>query len=291
MTAEDHIRVQAAIQTWVDSSISKTANCANDFTVEETKRLYELAFDLGCKGVTMYRDGSRDVQVLSTEEKKEDKKEAAPVAQAAAAPAAAPVKEDATLIGTLTTNLAVNVDNQTKEVFDKQYKSRPQKLQGATYKVNTPFGMAYITINDMNGTPSEIFLNVGKAGSDVFAMSEALGRVCSLFLRYGDHGNKVRLLIKHLKGIGGSGAIGFGANRVESIADAVAKALEIHIDEAESVVSYQAPVTAEVKTEVKRGFLSIPIASTDLCPSCGSATLVNSEGCKTCTTCGYSKCS
>ena len=83
--------------------------------------------------------------------------------------------------------------------------------------------MAYITINDMDGTPGEIFLNVGKAGSDVFAMAEALGRVCSLFLRYGDHGNKVKLLVKHLKGIGGSGAIGFGPNRVESIADAVAK--------------------------------------------------------------------
>ena len=90
--------------------------------------------------------------------------------------------------------------------------------------------MAYITVNDIDGTPGEIFLNVGKAGSDVFAMAEALGRVCSLFLRYGDHGNKVKLLIKHLKGIGGSGAIGFGANRVESIADAVAKALEMHIE-------------------------------------------------------------
>ena len=120
------------------------------------------------------------------------------------------------------------MDAKTEQVFDKQYKRRPQILRGATYKVNTPFGMAYITINDMNGTPSEIFLNVGKAGSDVFAMSEALGRVCSLFLRYGDHGDKVKLLVKHLKGIGGSGAIGFGNNRVESIADAVAKALEQH---------------------------------------------------------------
>ena len=117
----------------------------------------------------------------------------------------------------------------SKSGLDKQYKKRPQVLRGATYKMNTPFGMAYITINDLDGIPSEIFLNVGKAGSDVFAMAEALGRVCSLFLRYGDHGNKVELLIKHLKGIGGTGAIGFGANRVESIADAVAKALETHV--------------------------------------------------------------
>lgn len=120
---------------------------------------------------------------------------------------------------------------------------------GATYKINTPFGMAYITINDLDGIPAEIFLNVGKAGSDVFAMAEALGRVCSLFLRYGDHGEKVELLIKHLKGIGGSGAIGFGANRVESIADAVAKALETHVLNNAHDDHVPAPIAATLELE------------------------------------------
>jgi ribonucleoside-diphosphate reductase alpha chain len=304
LTAEDHIRAQAAIQTWVDSSISKTANCPADFTVEETKRLYELAFDLGCKGVTIYRDGSRDVQVLSTsaekkEEKKEEKKaEAAPVAVAAEA-----VKEEESFTN-LSGKLSVNVDAKTEQVFDKQYKRRPQILRGATYKVNTPFGMAYITINDMNGTPSEIFLNVGKAGSDVFAMSEALGRVCSLFLRYGDHGDKVKLLVKHLKGIGGSGAIGFGNNRVESIADAVAKALEQHdevMNEQDDARNYvtatsevlDAPALAPVVPvgHTGHGGSAASAEPKDLCPSCGSASLVNSEGCKNCINCGYSRCS
>ncbi|SDO30514.1 ribonucleoside-diphosphate reductase class II [Paenibacillus sp. yr247] len=299
LTAEDHIRAQAAIQTWVDSSISKTANCPADFTVEETKRLYELAFDLGCKGVTIYRDGSRDVQVLSTSaEKKENKKaEIAPVAVAAEA-----VKEEDSLVK-LSGELAVDVDAKTEQVFDKQYKRRPQILRGATYKVNTPFGMAYITINDMNGTPSEIFLNVGKAGSDVFAMSEALGRVCSLFLRYGDHGDKVKLLVKHLKGIGGSGAIGFGNNRVESIADAVAKALEQHdevMNEQDDARNYvtatsevlDAPPVPHVASHNGHSESSAAsVASKDLCPSCGSASLVNSEGCKNCINCGYSRCS
>ncbi|KRF43533.1 adenosylcobalamin-dependent ribonucleoside-diphosphate reductase [Paenibacillus sp. Soil787] len=300
LTAEDHIRAQAAIQTWVDSSISKTANCPADFTVEETKRLYELAFDLGCKGVTIYRDGSRDVQVLSTSaDKKEEKKaEAAPVAVAAEA-----VKEEESLTN-LSGKLAVDVDTKTEQVFDKQYKRRPQILRGATYKVNTPFGMAYITINDMNGTPSEIFLNVGKAGSDVFAMSEALGRVCSLFLRYGDHGDKVKLLVKHLKGIGGSGAIGFGNNRVESIADAVAKALEQHdevMNEQDDARNYvtatsevlDAPAPAPVVEAGHTGHSgsTANAAPKDLCPSCGSASLVNSEGCKNCVNCGYSRCS
>ncbi|WP_373865193.1 adenosylcobalamin-dependent ribonucleoside-diphosphate reductase [Paenibacillus koleovorans] len=306
LSAQDHIRVQAAIQKWVDSSISKTANAPHDFTVEETKELYELAFDLGCKGVTIYRDGSRDVQVLSTakEEKKEEPAKAAvPVAAVASAAVAEASPADAgqhasaeSELTELSSTLAVTIDPQTKQVFDKQYKRRPQILRGATYKYNTPFGMAYITINDMNNSPSEIFLNVGKAGSDVFAMSEALGRVCSLFLRYGDHGDKAQLLIKHLKGIGGSGAIGFGPNRVESIADAVAKALESHIagddDPASEYVTAAQEVTA---TSEKPAFTYVSAvsesSSTDLCPSCGSASLINSEGCKNCSNCGYSRCS
>ncbi|WP_281886231.1 adenosylcobalamin-dependent ribonucleoside-diphosphate reductase [Paenibacillus sp. YYML68] len=301
LSAEDHIRAQAAIQKWVDSSISKTANCPSDFTVDETKRLYELAFDLGCKGVTIYRDGSRDVQVLQTE-KKEEK---AAVATAPAPATASDKQEQVQTVKSepvekqtmtqLSESLTVNIDAQTERVFDKQYKRRPQVLRGSTYKFNTPFGMAYITINDMNGSPSEIFLNVGKAGSDVFAMSEALGRVCSLFLRYGDHGNKVELLVKHLKGIGGSGAIGFGANRVESIADAVAKALEMHGDFTDTAEDY---VTATQEEDVVQEAPTAQYAvsrsaatSLDLCPSCGTASLINSEGCKSCTNCGYSRCS
>ncbi|MFG1731036.1 adenosylcobalamin-dependent ribonucleoside-diphosphate reductase [Paenibacillus sp. 843] len=309
LSAEDHIRVQAAIQRWVDSSISKTANCPADFTVEDTKRLYELAFDLGCKGVTIYRDGSRDVQVLQTE-KKEDKAAEATTASTAETAleqsAAGQAAEDAASVEPAAASMAVTA-SPSKSGLDKQYKKRPQVLRGATYKMNTPFGMAYITINDLDGIPSEIFLNVGKAGSDVFAMAEALGRVCSLFLRYGDHGNKVELLIKHLKGIGGTGAIGFGANRVESIADAVAKALETHVaNNAEADHDHDPAPVAATMAPVDAGEAgATPAAgygghgahagggsmSLDLCPSCGGASLINIEGCKTCGNCGYSKCS
>ncbi|WP_336761265.1 adenosylcobalamin-dependent ribonucleoside-diphosphate reductase [Paenibacillus sp. USHLN196] len=289
LSAENHIRVQAAIQQWVDSSISKTANCPADFTVEDTAELYELAFDLGCKGVTIYRDGSRDVQVLSTSKKDSAKSEHVDSSLNTNSETLPDVS-----VSELTNNAEVQAGVETSEeshssatVLDKQYRSRPQVLRGATYKINTPFGMAYITINDLEGTPGEIFLNVGKAGSDVFAMAEALGRVCSLFLRYGDHGHKVQLLIKHLKGIGGSGAIGFGANRVESIADAVAKALESHIQNVSGATQEQNQVeSAYPKVEDQKTF----IESRDLCPSCGSASLMNVEGCKTCSNCGYSKC-
>ncbi|WP_079908976.1 adenosylcobalamin-dependent ribonucleoside-diphosphate reductase [Paenibacillus sp. 32352] len=291
LSAEDHIRAQAAIQKWVDSSISKTANCPSDFTVEETKRLYELAFDLGCKGVTIYRDGSRDVQVLSTD-KKEETSAPAETLKAEAKPEAPQAGEELKAVSSVLQSMAVSTDAKPGTVVDKEYKRRPQILRGATYKFNTPFGMAYITINDMNGSPSEIFLNVGKAGSDVFAMSEALGRVISLFLRYGDHGNKVQLLTKHLKGIGGSGAIGFGANRVESIADAVAKALEMHGDFSDEADAY-VTATQEVVTETTAQYAVNRQSATslDLCPSCGSASLINTEGCKNCSNCGYSRCS
>jgi len=291
LSAEDHIRVQAAIQRWVDSSISKTANCPADFTVEETKKLYELAFELGCKGVTIYRDGSRDTQVLHTakDEKKEQQPEAsAPAAgETQAAPPVVPAPAEAPKAA-------------ADPVLDRQYKSRPKVLQGATYKFDTPFGKAYITINDLEGSPGEVFLNVGKAGSDVFAMSEALGRVCSLFLRYGDHGNKVQLLIKHLKGIGGTGAIGFGANRVESIADAVAKALEMHVgisggngQGAEAGVWAAGSGGGPAADGGPQGSCGpvAPYVHADLCPSCGSASLISAEGCKTCANCGYSRCS
>lgn len=298
LSAENHIRVQAAIQQWVDSSISKTANCPADFTVEDTSELYELAFDLGCKGVTIYRDGSRDVQVLSTSKKEEESQ--------TEDQNTARKEEKAGQAGVEACNSEVDVETPSSDeapssatVLDKQYRSRPQVLRGATYKINTPFGMAYITINDLEGTPGEIFLNVGKAGSDVFAMAEALGRVCSLFLRYGDHGHKVELLIKHLKGIGGSGAIGFGVNRVESIADAVAKALESHVQsDVQSDVQENEVELAEKKVQVKSMHPKVEAGeerrtfakSRDLCPSCGSASLINVEGCKTCSNCGYSKC-
>lgn len=289
LSAKDHIRTQAAIQRWVDSSISKTANCPSDFTVEETKELYELAFELGCKGVTIYRDGSRDVQVLSTA--KDEKKEEAPKAAAPETEAVPASSAEAATASAIDAALNVSVTQAQKQSFDKPYKSRPKVLRGATYKYNTPFGMAYITVNDIDGTPGEIFLNVGKAGSDVFAMAEALGRVCSLFLRYGDHGDKVQLLVKHLKGIGGSGAVGFGPNRVESIADAVAKALEQHagIGDAEHAATSETAAPYNVLAEKPTS--PSAYTSLDLCPSCGSASLLNVEGCKTCGNCGYSKCS
>ncbi len=283
LSAEDHVRVQGAIQKWVDSSISKTANAPTDFTVEDTKALYELAFDLGCKGVTIYRDGSRDVQVLTTKGEEKDE------------------KKETTTLKTKTEEISQATDLDEMPPT-KDYRRRPLRLKGATYKMKTPLGKAYITVNEADGAPFEVIVNVGKAGSDVFAMSEALGRVSTLFLRFGElpDGNKARLLIKHLKGIGGSGAVGFGANRVDSIPDAVAKAIEFYLDENEGTpvaaaidVDVQAPAAMpeQEETHERDEDGDIYREGLDLCPECGAAALVAEEGCKHCESCGYSRCS
>ena len=127
LSAEDHIRVQAAIQRWVDSSISKTANCPSDFTVEDTKRLYELAFDLGCKGVTIYRDGA--VTCRCRRRRKEDKAVEATTASTAETAleqsAAGQAAEDATNVEPAVASVAVTA-SASKSGLDKQYKKRPQ---------------------------------------------------------------------------------------------------------------------------------------------------------------------
>ena len=142
LSAEDHIRVQATIQKWVDSSISKTANAPADFTVEDTKNLYELAFDLGCKGVTIYRDGSRDVQVLTTKEESSNKKEERKKNE----------------------NLSLDGVDLDENPPTKDYRRRPYRLSGATFKMKTPLGKAYITVNEEDGKPFEIFVNVRESG-------------------------------------------------------------------------------------------------------------------------------
>ncbi|MBI4157431.1 hypothetical protein HY502_01110, partial [Candidatus Woesebacteria bacterium] len=193
LTPEEHIRVQAAVQKYVDASISKTVNAPNAHTVADVKKLYNLAYELGCKGVTYFRDGSREGVLSKAEE--------------------APKPEE-------------------KKVEGPPVKQRPVKAMGATYRLITPVGIAFCTINqDEEGNPLEIFINVGKAGSDVAAMAEALGRTISTALRFrGDLTPKERTkeIAHQLSGIGGRRSVGFGANKILSLPDAVSYALSLH---------------------------------------------------------------
>lgn len=256
LVPREHIQVQAAIQRWTDSSISKTANAPNHYTVEQTQELYEYAYEMGCKGVTFYRDGSRDEQVLTKKNENETKP-----TDTAASEASAPVPMS---------QLGAN---------GRLWRGRPQKLAGATYEWPTPLGKAFITVNDYDGEPIEVFINIGKAGSDISAMSEALGRLATLFLKHAGmktSDEKVQMLVKHLSDIGGSTSVGFGANRISSVPDALAKTLKVHVEDSQR--------SQGVQITIDFG------AGTDLCPTCGIAALVREEGCFVCKACGYSKC-
>ncbi len=258
LTPEEHIKVQAAIQKYVDASISKTVNAPKTHSIEDVKKLYTLAYDLGCKGITYMREGSRP-GVLTKKEDNNDK----------------PKKQEPKYI----------------------IKPRPVVVKGSTYRIETPVGVAFITINtNGGGEPLEVFVNVGKAGSDIYAMAEGMGRLISLALRFSStiptH-KRVLEIIDQLEGIGGSRVLGFGKNKIKSLPDALAKVLSTHFKLNEKVVvedNNGGEVDITHKTlqpsliEFKKN------SNFDICPACGEATLVNEEGCKKCYSCGYSEC-
>jgi ribonucleoside-diphosphate reductase alpha chain len=282
LSPEEHVKVQAAIQRWVDSSISKTANLPHDYTVEQTRALYELMYDLGCKGGTVYRDGSRDEQVLIV--KTDDEKKAA-------APSA---------------NGKVSVENGkpvAQVVTPHRVYPRPRQLAGVTVSRKTPFGTAFITMNsDEHGNPFEVFITVGKAGSDLQADAEGLGRMISLQLRTTAPQNRqemLKLVVDQLQGIGGSRSVGLGPSRVLSLPDAVAGALMEHYfppipEEQLKLPMMNGGAHPESADHTEASANGIPvqgiISGADICPECGLATLVRAEGCEKCLSCGYSRC-
>jgi ribonucleoside-diphosphate reductase alpha chain len=280
LAPEEHVKVQAAIQRWVDSSISKTCNLPNSYTVEQTRQIYELLYKLGCKGGTIYRDGSRDTQVLNLKE--EDKK----VSLAARKPGANAVCD--TYQDDTDASIETVLGPDTTPAHPK-VRPRPYKRHGCTVSKATPSGTAHITMNDdEQGQPFEVFVEIGKAGSDIKAMAEAMGRLMSLILRMASPVSpveRVREIVKQITGIGGARSYGFGKRRVLSLPDAVGQALaENYLG-----VSYGgqesegAPAGGSTRS-------AKPAAPADLCPNCGDAAFVRAEGCQTCYACGYSEC-
>ncbi|MBI2596132.1 adenosylcobalamin-dependent ribonucleoside-diphosphate reductase [Candidatus Daviesbacteria bacterium] len=260
MTPMDHVKVQALIQGYTDSSISKTANAPHDFTVEQVKELYLQAYKMGCKGVTFFRDGSRSGVLYHEEDKKEEQQ--------------AP-----------------------QEIF----LHRPMILRGRTYKMNTPVGEAFVTVNrDEKDQPFEVFVNIGKGGMHTMADAEAMGRLVSLCLRIAAKTPSSRAvaekIIAQLRGIGASNQVGFGKDRVMSLADAIAKVLAedlAHVPAAEAAEPVPLNLTMEQSSltdgELKQHEL-VASKQADLCPECGNASFAYEEGCKKCYSCGYSMC-
>ena len=193
ITPEVHIEMQAAFQRHTDNAVSKTVNFPNDATMDDVEKVYRLAYQSNCKGVTIYRDGSRDEQVLSVGKKEE------------AAVAALPVHVE---------------EKRTAK------RERPKALKGWTYQMQTGCGPLYITINEDNSGLFEVFTTMGKAGGCAASQCEAIGRMVSLAWRSGIQGRSV---VKQLLGISCHSPSGFGDNKVLSCADAVAKAIQSHL--------------------------------------------------------------
>jgi len=319
---EWHIRMQAAFQEFNDSAISKTCNFANDASETYVEEIYRLAYTLDCKGVTVYRDGSRDMQVLSTgstAKKVQEQATATGKAEARAdltATQAAAGRGNADLHGELAEIRAEN-DRLRKLVHDleaenlqrRQKRSRPELLRGATRRLETPLGTLYVTITeDDRGQPFEVFMSLGKAGGALMADVEALGRLISLALR---SGIPMREVYRQLRGISSDKVIGLGPNKVLSVPDAVGIAIERWMQEKQGI-----------QQELLPGSAAAPIGAADVdiapvvsaprvamggaggeqimfggmqetlsgaCPDCGSQ-LEYAEGCVKCHVCGYSEC-
>ncbi|RJP49226.1 MAG: adenosylcobalamin-dependent ribonucleoside-diphosphate reductase [Anaerolineaceae bacterium] len=277
ISAEEHVLMQGALQAFVDNSLSKTVNFHENASEEDVAKAYMMAWELGCKGITVYVTGSRDIVVLETKATADKK------TPPQAAPEAAPSSQ-----GDTTKEAPSTIWHGTK-------KPRPKALTGRTYNIDTPAGKAFITINENGGTqPFEAFVNTAKAGSETAAVSEAIGRLISYTLRMASPiapVDRMREIIVQLIGIGGGRSLGFGVNRVRSLPDGIGQVLDQYLREKNGIVS-------EVPAEKSNGNGGHTIENEaaramkigDLCPECGEAAVVNEEGCRKCYACGFSEC-
>jgi ribonucleoside-diphosphate reductase alpha chain len=276
ITPEEHVRMQAAIQAFVDNSISKTCNFPAGATRDDVAEAYLMAWDLGCKGLTVYVTGSRETVTLETKATKESKG----LVEAAEA-------------------LAVEEPVKQLTIWRETKKPRARVLHGETSRISTPLGATYVTVNhNGDGHPFEVFIQTAKAGSDTAAVSEAIGRLMSYVLRLASPvspRDRLSEMVNQLAGIGGGRPLGFGPQRVLSLPDGVAQVLTDYlerwseINETGPVVSTNGHANGTV-AQAEMPPQPHKQATVDLCPDCGAAALVNEEGCRKCYDCGYSEC-
>ena len=263
ITANEHVQMQAALQAFVDNSLSKTVNFPATATEEDVSKAYKLAWELGCKGITVYVTGSRDAVVLETKATAQKKE---------------PIVEMASL----------------RPLWRESKKPRPRALLGWTYNVETPLGKAFVTVNENGGRqPFEVFVNTSKAGSETAAVSEAIGRLISYILRLASPvspRDRIKEIVRQLGGIGGGRSLGFGAKRVRSLADGVGQVLAEYLREAsEHLGEWLPPVEDTAPSNGGLETQQMPRIG-DLCPECGEAAVVNEEGCRKCYACAFSEC-
>ena len=262
-----HVKMQAAFQQYTDNAVSKTVNFPNSATKAEVAEVYRLAYTLGCKGTTIYRDGSRNEQVLNIG-KVNDGKEAAP----------AP------------TGRVCEECQVPQEAYGHiQPRPRPAVTTGFTEKVRIGCGNLYITVNyDENGI-CEVFTNTGRAGGCP-SQSEATARLVSVGIRSGMDPKEI---IQQLKGIRCPSCLRQPGVPVTSCPDAIAKALEKVLKVSKGTHEpAPAPISAATKAAApipRPGMTPAEAKLAKFCPECG-AKLEHEGGCVTCRDCGYSKC-
>ncbi len=255
---EWHVKMQAAFQKYVHNATSKTINFPHSATIEEVRKSYILAFDLNCKGITIYRDNSREEQVLNVGKPKEK----------------AEIK------------LAAEVK---KEIAPRP---RPEVIIGTTTKVSTGCGNLYVTINvDEDGKPFELFTQMGKAGGCAASQLEATGRLVSLAFRAGI---EVKSIIEQLRNIRCPSPSWEKGQRIFSCADAIARVIErrlvnVQLAMAAAAESLTIPMKHSHDDQLQSVDLEEQINIVGMCPDCGGA-LRHEEGCVKCQGCGYSKC-
>jgi len=297
ITPEWHVRMQAGFQEHCDSAISKTTNFPHEATVDDVRQIYELAYQLDCKGVTVYRDGSRDAAPLTTGKTSKsaaerETEDALTRSQLRVAQLEAEVEK-----------LQARARPDAAAPAKRQKRKRPEVLKGSTRKMTSPLGDVYVTINEDEGNhPFEVFATLGKAGSTAMADIEAIGRLISLTLRFGIPISEV---YSQLRGISSDKAIGFGANKVLSVPDAIALAIQAREQEKAGIQQELIPGSPGADAEPAGEVVLAPSTSAGgqmtfdgydpgetfigVCPDC-SGQLEFAEGCQKCHICGYSEC-
>lgn len=261
---EWHIKMQAAFQEFTDNAVSKTVNFAHSATEEDIRGAYDLAYELGCKGLTVYRDGSRDTQVLSTG-------------------ATAKSKES-------------DLEPEKQIIYETLVKPRPRPafVHGTTEKIPSGLGDMYITVNEDEDGINEIFIRIGKSGGEAAAMNDALARIISVSLR---SGVDPKVIVKHLKGIRGANPVWQNGELILSCPDAIAKAIDRYINRAstlqldfdQSAVQDQDKLILEPTKKPNGTHTESDYVLNDVCPEC-SGKIEYESGCFVCHSCGYSKC-
>ncbi len=266
ISPEDHIRMQAAFQKYTDNAVSKTVNFPHEATVDDVAKVYQLAYELGCKGVTIYRDRSREKQVLYK--------------------------------GVVSPNRDRSGDQEEPSGVERKPRARQDVIHGSTRKVRTGCGNLYVTVNeDEEGNLFEIFNQIGKAGGCAASQSEAIGRLVSLAFRSGIEPEDI---VRQLKGISCHMPVWYQEGKILSCSDAIAKAIEWHLQDKkkvkvegprdDSALQNNMEEEGDLILPIKQASLneSLPIFLRGACPECGGPLLFE-EGCMKCL-CGYSDC-